>query len=205
LTPGAVPAKQANTLPHHFSLHQLKPHPPVASSAVEVPPVWSSFEPSSFAPGTGREGTWTSWANDQSVKDGSRERCIRKCESVDIDALYISYGISNMEGGLQLTTRNPNPGSAGPNSTSLTLPFIPLKTPFSIHLPSLFATADADAVADWSAADGEAEEVKEEEGSSHIRTVRSCEHDARREPCSGWAKERRRIGASCACSFSDQD
>lgn len=37
-TPGPVPAKQANTLPHHFSLHQLRPQPPVASSAVEADP-----------------------------------------------------------------------------------------------------------------------------------------------------------------------
>lgn len=36
LTTGLVPAKTASTLPHQRSLHQLKPHPPVASSSVVV-------------------------------------------------------------------------------------------------------------------------------------------------------------------------
>jgi hypothetical protein len=36
LTTGLVPAKRASTLPHQRSLHQLKPHPPTASSSVVV-------------------------------------------------------------------------------------------------------------------------------------------------------------------------
>jgi len=62
------------------------------------------------------------------------------------------------------TTRSPNEGIGGENSTALTDPLAPARTARSIHRPSF---------------PGAAEEV---DGSSHIRTVRSWEHEARRDP-----------------------
>jgi hypothetical protein len=69
---------------------------------------------------------------------------------------------------LKLTTRNPNAGEGGANSTLLTLPFAPVNIPFSIHLPSLFPALLVLA-----------------DGSSHTLTVRSWEQEAISDPCRG--------------------
>lgn len=66
--------------------------------------------------------------------------------------------------GERQTTRSPNEGSGGENSTARTDPLAPVNTARSIHLPSFPVLAEF------------------VEGSSHIRTVRSCEHEAIKEP-----------------------
>lgn len=223
LTTGLFPAKAATTLPHHFSLHQATPQPPVASSPFPV----GSGAGSSVDPGEGREGTLMSCARDQSEREGSREVWIRRCESVEMDACAgrraEGEGIRMRRGATESmrddgegsrcqryrcqpkiarpnrydhheprtrleeeaanprratalrTILRPTDGLGGLNSTPLTDPFAPESTARSTHRPAL---------------------PEEDGGSSQIRTVRSWEHEARREPCSGWAKERRRIGAS---------
>ena len=88
-----------------------------------------------------------------------------------------SYDVRGM---VQRTIRRPNEGFGGENSTSRTEPLAPTRTALSIHRPSL-----------------PAEEV-DGDGSSHILTVRSYEHEARSEPCKGCAKLSRSKGASCA-------
>lgn len=171
-TVGFVPVKTASTLPHHFSRHQLRPHAPcTCSPGPSCPAALSSVEP-----GAGRDGTWMSCADVQSFKDGSREVYILRCESVDIAACH--QRISNPVVVRMLTSLKPKAGFGGENSTARTLPFAPPSTALSAHRPS-FAL---DAVV----------------GSSHILTVRSCPHDARREPWIGCAKDKRRSGASWA-------
>jgi len=73
--------------------------------------------------------------------------------------------LCTMSGWGELTTRSPNAGDGGANSTLLTLPFAPVKIPFSIHLPSLLPAL-----------------LVEADGSSQTLTVRSWEQDAIRDP-----------------------
>jgi len=70
-------------------LHQLNPHPPVANSSVVVGLTCVASVLASVDPAGTKEGIYTEFDKDQSFKFGSKEECIRKCESVDIDA-YIS-------------------------------------------------------------------------------------------------------------------
>jgi hypothetical protein len=90
-----------------------------------------------------------------------------------------TYKLCTVSGWDELTTRSPNAGEGGANSTLLTLPFAPVKIPFSIHRPSLFPAL-----------------LVEADGSSHTLTVRSWEQEAIREPCNGCAKAKRSKGAS---------
>ena len=69
-TVGLVPENAASRLPQNFSLHQLRPHPPVEISVVEP----SCGRDSSTAPkGAARDGRCTSCAVDQSLSEGSRD------------------------------------------------------------------------------------------------------------------------------------
>jgi hypothetical protein len=70
-----------------------------------------------------------------------------------------SHQLRPLSGLRQLTTRSPKAGDGGANSTPRTLPFAPVRIPFSIHLPSLLPGLETLLV--------------EAEGSSQTLTVRS--------------------------------
>lgn len=117
LTTGLFPAKTARTLPHHRSLHQLRPHPPVASSATVVA---SGAAGSSLEPGDDRVGMCTEFDNDQSDRFGSNEVCMRSVESVDIDACVQPWVIMAPSNSLHVDQRMVKEG----------------QTPHSSHSPS---------------------------------------------------------------------
>lgn len=164
---------------------------PATAAEEDVAPVASSL---GAEDGPGREGTCTLTISDQSFRLGSRDVWTRKYPSVAM-----------------LATRRPWAGSGGPNWTERIAPVGPVRIPRSSHAREVEAEEAGDRKAggereeeDAAAAAAAAAAVEvEKEGSSQIRIVRSCEHEARREPWIGCEKERWRMGASWACAVSE--